>query len=282
MMGECSPLLAAASRAGLTTVTEFFILLSTERILSSEQNSFPDWEPRAPDLDAIRREFPCEQQILNHTRFAICPSDTVRADLEQHFAFPSCRSAVVPYCVDARWLTPDPCLVPRRILFVGTAGLRKGIHYFAAAADLLHSEGRDYEFRVAGDVTFRIAHHPRTRFLRFLGRVPRHQMKDEFLRADLFVLPSLAEGSAEAAYEALAVGLPVITTAATGSVARHGIEGFIVPPRDAASLAARIEQLIEDRPLRNRMAIAARDRARHYTLEHYGRRLVSALGGFAV
>ena len=48
----------------------------------------------------------------------------------------------------------------------------------------------------------------------------------------MFVLPSLAEGSAEVTYEAIAAGVPVVTTRAAGSVVRDGIEGRIVPERD--------------------------------------------------
>jgi len=61
------------------------------------------------------------------------------------------------------------------------------------------------------------------RSLSFLGRVPRDRIHEEFQTADLFVLPTLAEGSAEVTYEALAAGLPVITTKSAGSVVRDGI-----------------------------------------------------------
>lgn len=104
-------------------------------------------------------------------------------------------------------------------------------------------------------------------------------MRREFAGADVFVLPSLAEGSAEVTYEALACGVPVITTKAAGSVVRDGIEGRIVPERDPDAVAAAILEIVEDREKRNRMAFAARERARHYTWDRYGERLVTALRG---
>jgi glycosyltransferase involved in cell wall biosynthesis len=94
------------------------------------------------------------------------------------------------------------------------------------------------------------------------------------------VLPSVAEGSAEATYEALAAGLPVITTEAAGSVVRHGIDGWVVPERDSVALAEAIERIIGDRHLRATMSLAARERAREYTVERYGERLVAALQRF--
>jgi len=109
--------------------------------------------------------------------------------------------------------------------------------------------------------------------LNFVGFVPRTEVKEEFRKADIFILPSLFEGSAEVTYEALSTGLPVITTPAAGSVVRDGIEGFIIPERDSQTLAERIRQLVEDRALRNRMAAAAKERARDFTWKQYGERL---------
>jgi glycosyltransferase involved in cell wall biosynthesis len=115
--------------------------------------------------------------------------------------------------------------------------------------------------------------------LNFLGRVDRDKIHLEFQSADLFVLPTLAEGSAESVYEALAAGLPVITTKSAGSVVRDGIEGRIVPERDPEALAEAIRELTEDRALRDRMAVAARERARDFTWERYGERLLAYLKG---
>jgi glycosyltransferase involved in cell wall biosynthesis len=277
MLGECSPLLAAANQSRIKIVTEFYIMLSTERILALEQCAFPEWAPPPPDLDAIRREFADEQTVVARTDFAVCPSEAVRVDLEENFGLRKGRATVVPYGLDAKWLKLEPRPVPGRVLFVGTAGLRKGIHYLSMAAQQLRERGRPYEFYVAGDLDLHPAAQRICRNLRLLGRIPRSSIKEEFLKADLFVLPSLAEGSAEATYEALGAGLPVITTSASGSVVRNGQEGLIVPERDALALAGAIEQVIENRQLRRRLSLAARARAREYTLERYGQRLIAAL-----
>ncbi|HZR18619.1 MAG TPA: glycosyltransferase family 4 protein, partial [Verrucomicrobiae bacterium] len=161
--------------------------------------------------------------------------------------------------------------------FVGTAGLRKGIHYLAMAATRLRAGARPCEIYVAGDVDLAASAQAMCRDLRFLGRIARNAVQQEFLKADLFVLPSLAEGSAEATYQALGTGLPVITTAASGSAVRHGCEGFIVPERDARALADALERVVKNRQFRTQMSRAARARAREFTLEHYGQRLIAAL-----
>jgi len=53
-----------------------------------------------------------------------------------------------------------------------------------------------------------------------------------------------------------------LSVEAAGSVVRDGIDGFIVPERDAEALADRIEELVENRELRDRMAAAAREHAK--------------------
>jgi glycosyltransferase involved in cell wall biosynthesis len=130
---------------------------------------------------------------------------------------------------------------------------------------------------VAGDVTSRVAEQSVCRRLRFLGRIARERIHEEFAAADVFVLPSLAEGSAGVTYEALAAGVPVVTTPAAGSVVRDGVDGRIVPERDPVALADAIAEIVEDRNKRERMSIAARERARDYTWNRYGERLIAAL-----
>jgi glycosyltransferase involved in cell wall biosynthesis len=94
-----------------------------------------------------------------------------------------------------------------------------------------------------------------------------------FQQADVFVFPSLYEGSALVIYEALASGLPVITTPNSGSVVRDGLEGYVVPIRDARALAEKIAQLYSDRALRKDMGARARRRAEEYPWSAYRRRL---------
>ena len=165
---------------------------------------------------------------------------------------------------------------PGRVLFAGTADLRKGIHYLAMAAERLRARRR-YRFRVAGHTAPEVASQPLCSGLELLGRVPRTEVNREFAEADLLALPSIAEGSAGVIYEALGAGLPVVTTRAAGSIVRDGIEGIIVPERDPEALANAIESIVEDRPRRERMGAAARERAREFTVEKFAGRLVTSL-----
>jgi glycosyltransferase involved in cell wall biosynthesis len=281
MLSECGPLFVAAKQRALPVVSEVYIPLSTERILAEERKRFPDWEPDVPDFSAIRREFGVDNLILKVSDYFVCSSEMVREDLIANWGVQRQCTALVPYGMHPGWLDAEPKPVHGRILFAGTAELRKGIHYFAMAAEKLAACGLRYEFRVAGNVQRSIANRKECRHLTFLGRVPRAAMAREFAAADVFVLPSLAEASAEVTYEALACGIPIVTTWETGSIVRDGLEGRIVPSRDPEALANAIAEIVEDRRKRESMAASARERARDFTWERYGERLVTALLSFA-
>lgn len=277
MLSEGGSYLLSAKQAGLKVIAEVYILLSTEKILEIERSSFSEWEPNQPNWPMLRKRLDSANYLITAVDEYICPSETVRNDLITNWGIGEERCHLVPYGMAPSWLDIRPTPVPGRILFVGSAELRKGIHYLAQAAELLHRRGRRYEFRVAGNVSESVRCQPICRYLKFLGRVPRNKIHEEFQRASVFALPSLAEGSAEVTYEALAAAVPLVTTMAAGSVARDGIEGRIIPERDAVALANAIEEIIENPALRDRMASAARARAREYTWDRYGERLLKTL-----
>jgi len=102
-------------------------------------------------------------------------------------------------------------------------------------------------------------------------------MPAQYAWADVFLLPTLCEGSATVCYEALAAGLPVITTPNAGSVVRDGLDGFVVPIRDPEAIAEKLEILARDRELLWWMSNKARERAREFTVEKYGERLIATL-----
>jgi glycosyltransferase involved in cell wall biosynthesis len=80
--------------------------------------------------------------------------------------------------------------------------------------------------------------------------------------ADLYVQPSLKEGMSIALLEAMAVGTPVVATAAGGTpdVVRDSVDGLLVPPGDAAALLAAMTRMVGDEGLRATLARAARER----------------------
>lgn len=76
--------------------------------------------------------------------------------------------------------------------------------------------------------------------------------------ASVFVLPSLSEGNPKVVMEAMAHGLPVITTTNAKSIVEDGKSGFVVPIRDAHSLGEKIRYLYDNRDVAERMGAEAR------------------------
>ena len=272
MFGEYTPALRYAKKQGLTTVTEIFILLNAHYQVEKERLKYPELE-NPPDQTFLKEAFDWLQEVCDLSDWLIAPSEAVKQDLIDHWRVKSERCVVIPYGVNESWLEIKNEPIKGRILMVGSANLRKGIHILGEAANQLISH--DYQFMVAGDVSDIVKNSPITKFLNFLGRIPRIETAKQYQQADVFVLPSIAEGSAEVTYEALASGIPVITTKAAGSVIRDGIDGFIVPEGNADALADKIQLLVEDRTLRNQMAVSAKERAKDFTWDKYGQRLLS-------
>ena len=117
---------------------------------------------------------------------------------------------------------------------------------------------------MAGEATALVRDREETGDLTFLGILGREAMAEEFARADIYCLPSLAEGSATSIFEAMANGLPTVTTASSGSIIEDGAEGLIVPERNGLAIADAIERIVADRALRHAMSKAAVAAARRY------------------
>ena len=81
---------------------------------------------------------------------------------------------------------------------------------------------------------------------------------------DVFVHPSHEEGLGQAVIEAMAVGVPVVASAAGGlsEIVQHERTGLLVPPNDPIALAAAIERMCSDRALQERCVEAAREKVR--------------------
>jgi glycosyltransferase involved in cell wall biosynthesis len=265
-----------AKQQGLHVVHELIIGADVGRVIQEELRRFPGSEAVAETPDDVEAGIARDQQ-----KWALCDQVLVPSAYCQDSSIAlGCdpdKITVVPYGIAADWLELPAEPQPGRVLFVGQVGLRKGNHYLAEAVRQLVGRSLPLECRVVGPWQVDVEQ-PLFAGPHYLGQVPRSQVREEFRRADLFVLPTLADSFGLVHLEAMACGVPVITTPHCGSVVRDGIDGFIVPIRDATALAERIEQLLHDRDLRNKMANAARIRAREFTWEHYGERLSAALG----
>jgi glycosyltransferase involved in cell wall biosynthesis len=87
-------------------------------------------------------------------------------------------------------------------------------------------------------------------------------VREKLRDMDVFVLPSLTEGNSNAILEAMAAGLPIVSTRVGGTPMQVGPEGarYLVAPADEDGLYSRLIELIEDRSLRERVGAAMHQR----------------------
>ena len=267
-------LIREARTRGIRVVHDVMIGLDVGTLLLEEQTRFPGLE-RVLRVDLVREGSKKDALKCQAADLILVPSDFAHRAVLALGADPS-RIETVPYGLDGYWLDRVGDPIRGRVLFVGTVGLRKGNHYLAEATRILQQRRVPCEVRVVGPHGREVITHPAFRGPSYVGQVPRARVVDEFLRADVFVLPTLCEGMARVHLEAMACGVPVVTTPNCGSVVRDGIDGFIVPIRDAEALAEKIELIVTDRELRTRLGHNARERAREFTWDRYGQRLFAA------
>jgi glycosyltransferase involved in cell wall biosynthesis len=112
----------------------------------------------------------------------------------------------------------------------------------------------------------------------YLGHLNRPALAEAFRQSDVFVFPTLIEGMPLTVLEAMACGLPVITTShGPGDLVRDGVDGFIIPIRDHRAIAEKLVYLRENPDRRLEMGRNARIRALDYTWDQYGSRVLDTL-----
>lgn len=239
----------------------------TPRQLEAMEHMYGRIRPRNAVLARLRER--AYQQIFQAARVIAPCSDWVKRSLIEEYGVPEERIVVVPHGVDVQqWRPPGGGRAARqasgakpRVLFVGGDFERKGgarlldwylrrgkdlceLHMVTRTPPALDTAGLDVHFHVGLE-----ANDPRLIQL--------------YHDADLFALPTLADCFGVASIEAMATGLPVITTAVGGvpEIVDDGAQGFIIAPGDDVALAQRVELLLSRRDLRLRMGDAAREKA---------------------
>ena len=141
---------------------------------------------------------------------------------------------------------------PLRVLFVGRLVPEKGPSVLLDAVDLLRARGRDVELRLVGEGELATELARRTVLT---GPVPQDALPEQYAWADVFCLPSFAEGLPVVLMEAMATELPVVTTRITGipELVVDRVNGRLVAPGRADLLADALASLADDPDLRARL-----------------------------
>jgi glycosyltransferase involved in cell wall biosynthesis len=159
--------------------------------------------------------------------------------------------------VDERFFAVNPIPQGRRVLCVGWLNERKNTLGAIEAFALAVAHGTEGTLVIAGQakepayqqkVLDCIARHHLTARVELLGHIDHGRLMEELGKAAVFLLPSRQENSPMAIAEAMAAGLPVITSNRCGMpyMVRENTTGFLIDPDDVEQIADRLKRLLQD------------------------------------
>ncbi len=213
-----------------------------------------------------------ENDKLRYVDFVFSPSSFVRHSLISA-GVPSTSIIDTCYGLEEKDLIDSPrkeISRPKVAIFVGTLCLRKGVHLLleywkqANVDGVLMLVGKiDPDFK---NVISQYINCPTIVFKPFVK-----DLRPIYSQADVFVIPSLEEGSPLVTYLAVGAGLPVLgTPMGSGGVIEHGSNGYVIEPHDARQWVSAIQSLFSDDLLRNQLSKNARTSASRYMWRDVG------------
>ncbi len=252
--------------------------LTSRQIQTEEADLFP--ELAATMLAIEEPEWKIERknrevQLADH--IFVASSFTLRSLLD--IGIPSSKISVIPYGAPIEYFQPHPKKDQVfRVMFAGQVGARKGVHYLMQAWQNLNLPNS--ELLLVG-INLLPEHwlQKYSNYVRLTGSVPHSILNEYYSSANVFIFPSLVEGFGLVLLEAMACGIPVITTPNTAGedIITDGVEGFIIPIRDVAALQEKIEWCYSHPQELADMGRAARQKAEQLTWELYRQKLAMVI-----
>lgn len=171
----------------------------------------------------------------------------------------------------------------RNVLFVGRMEKRKGLKYLLRAFIAVKSEMPDARLIVVGDGKLREGYERSMRRagiddVIFTGYVSDQEKARYYATADVFCAPNTGnESQGYVLLEAMAAGKPVVASNIDGfaGVITHGVEGFLVLPKDADALALGLVHMLADQKTRTEMGLRARARAEEFGWDRVAQRVLT-------
>ncbi|MFZ2404144.1 MAG: glycosyltransferase family 4 protein [Methylobacter sp.] len=234
--------------------------------------------PRGQD-EPINRMWRNILKDTDQADYLLVNSDFVKETFT-HFGHDPSRIFVLYTGIDDRFLSLIPSRSfssltdrPIRVLFAGDMGARKGGRILLEA--LMRTRDLSWQFEAIGSIDPNLRNEFPVFFaderVTVTGHLPWGELAEHMSRADIFVFPSLAEGSARVVFMAMACGCYVITTPNSGSVVDDEIHGKIVAPGDVGALEVALRECFLNQDVIPTVGHRNADLIRsHYTQRHYG------------
>lgn len=210
-------------------------------ILSEEHERW-----RCPTPPVARHHYERARAMMEDVDYVLSPSRYVsRSFLDRGFAPSQILKNVYPVDLSCFTPAPHPPQQTNRgltVISTGSLSLRKGTPYLLEAFRIVHRRhpsARLKMVRIIQDDVKPVLAKFRDLPIDWFQPQPHAQLADTLRSADVYVLPSLEEGLARSAIEAMACGLPVVLTPHCGAndFVRPGLNGEVVPIRDPAAIA---------------------------------------------
>jgi len=223
-------------------------------------------EYSTPDFRARFRQM--AQEAAARADLILCVSRFTATQVEELLKAPPARLRVVPHGVHLPEAAPPVKREPL-VLHVGAVQTRKNLVRLVSAFEraapppwrLVLAGGSGYG---AEAVEERIRSSPAAERIQVTGWLPAEQIEQLYWRASLFAFPSLDEGFGIPALEAMAHGVPVISSRRSALPEVCGDAAVLVDPFREEEIAAALEWLIRDEAMRLRLAAAGRARAAQF------------------
>lgn len=181
---------------------------------------------------------------------------------------------VIPNGIDMEKFYPSgkhKLAKPLQVLTVCRLITRKRVDLLIEAVSFAKESGFNIQLNIAGEGNLMEKLQGLTRTLKvadsvnFMGRVPAERMPQVYRDNDIFVMSSAHEGMSNAMLEAMASGLPIITTRCEGVEELISDNGIVVEKAEASEIAAAIRKLADDEGAYKKMSIAARKRSEQFS-----------------
>jgi colanic acid/amylovoran biosynthesis glycosyltransferase len=233
--------------------------------------------PHSPTRQDLRNGLPV---IFDRAAGVHCVSSSIFETACTQGLNPAKTRIIYPAVDLVRFCRPPTRLPNSEVLslvMVGRLTWVKGHEWALLGIRSAIDRGIKLRLEIVGDgterqrVLFTIADLGLANAVEMIGHLEPDELSRKLQSADAFLLTSHTEGMSNAALEAMACGLPIITTDCGGmrEAVQDGVEGLVVPVRDTNAIAAAIERLARDPELRHRMGAAARQRVeKEFDLKH--------------
>ena len=242
-------------------------LKSTETLLLVDQKSERRNQRRAQELDV------CD--------YIICNSTFTKKTLTDVQINPN-KIITVPLGFPSTLKTTDKRSNTGKTIFIyaGNQSLKKGTHTLFKAWQKFSVNKKNIELWVVGNSQLPLrARHGLEDNVKFIPNIPHAELMQLFRQADVLILPTLGDGFGMVITEAMAQGLPVITTCNSGGpdIITNGKDGFLLEAGNIEALAAKMNWCIENKMQLKTMALSALEKAASYPWASFRKNLIKEI-----